>query len=63
MRCSPSGFWNVATVGLTAGASAPETLVQGVIDGLRRLAPVEVTTLAGLAEDVRFRLPAQLIDA
>ncbi|MBU6497732.1 MAG: 4-hydroxy-3-methylbut-2-enyl diphosphate reductase [Rhodospirillales bacterium] len=56
-------FDGVTTVGLTAGASAPETLVQGVIDGLRRFAPVEVTTLAGVAEDVRFRFPAELADA
>ena len=56
-------FDGVATVGLTAGASAPETLVQGVIDGLRRFAEVTVSTLDGVAEDVRFRFPAQLADA
>jgi 4-hydroxy-3-methylbut-2-enyl diphosphate reductase len=56
-------FQNVRSVGLTAGASAPETLVQGVIAGLRRFAQVEVTTLDGVAEDVRFRFPAELADA
>ena len=51
------------SVGLTAGASAPEMLVQGVIDGLRQFDEVNVSTLAGVAEDVRFRFPAQLADA
>jgi 4-hydroxy-3-methylbut-2-enyl diphosphate reductase len=59
----PEWFDGVERVGLTAGASAPEMLVQGVIDGLRRFGPVDVSTLAGVAEDVRFRFPAQLADA
>jgi 4-hydroxy-3-methylbut-2-enyl diphosphate reductase len=58
----PEWFEGVATVGLTAGASAPETLVQGVIDGLRRFAEIEVDSLDGVAEDVRFRFPAELAD-
>jgi 4-hydroxy-3-methylbut-2-enyl diphosphate reductase len=53
----------IQTVGLTAGASAPETLVQGVIAGLRQFDDVEVSLLAGVAEDVRFRFPAELADA
>ncbi len=56
-------FDGIASVGLTAGASAPELLVQGVIDGLRRFGEVSVKTLAGVAEDVRFRFPAELADA
>ena len=58
----PEWFEGIATIGLTAGASAPETLVQGVIEGLRRFGEVEVTSLAGVAEDVRFRLPAEVAD-
>jgi 4-hydroxy-3-methylbut-2-enyl diphosphate reductase len=58
-----SWFEGIATVGLTAGASAPELLVQGVIDGLRKFGEVQVTTLAGVAEDVKFRFPAELADA
>ena len=58
----PEWFRGIATVGLTAGASAPEMLVQGVIDGLRQFEAVEVTTLAGVAENVRFRFPAELAD-
>ena len=56
----PGWFDGVASVGVTAGASAPESLVQGVLDGLRSLAEVDLTTLAGVAEDVRFRFPAEV---
>jgi len=59
----PEWFEPDSVVGLTAGASAPETLVQGVIDGLRAIHPLTVATLSGVAEDVRFRFPAELADA
>ena len=51
------------TIGLTAGASAPESLVQEVIAALGRLGPVEVSTLPGIVEDVSFKLPAALAEA
>ena len=56
-------FVGVESVGVTAGASAPELLVRGVLDGLRQFGDVEISTMAGVAEDVQFRLPAQLVDA
>jgi len=56
----PEWFVGVGTVGLTAGASAPEMLVQGVIDGLRQFGEVEVALLPGVAEDVKFKFPAEL---
>jgi 4-hydroxy-3-methylbut-2-enyl diphosphate reductase len=56
-------FDGVQTVGVTAGASAPEQLVQGVLDGLRRFDEIEVSTLDGVEENVRFRFPAELADA
>ena len=59
----PEWFEGVESVGLTAGASAPETLVQGVLAGLRRFGAIEVSTLAGVEENVRFRFPAELADA
>jgi len=59
----PEWFVGVQSVGLTAGASAPEKLVQGVIDGLRRFGEIEVSTLTGVEENVRFRFPAELADA
>lgn len=54
-------FEGVERVGLTAGASAPEMLVQGVIDGLRRFGDVDVATLAGVSEDVKFKFPAEVL--
>lgn len=56
----PAWFAGVNTVGLTAGASAPEELVQSVIEALRKFAPVTVETLAGIEEKVEFRLPPAL---
>jgi 4-hydroxy-3-methylbut-2-enyl diphosphate reductase len=50
-------------VGISAGASAPEELVDDVIAALRRLGPVEVSSLPGIEETVEFRLPAELLRA
>ncbi len=52
----------VKAVGITAGASAPEELVEEVIDRLRALRSIEVTELVGVEENVQFRLPAELAD-
>ena len=48
------------TVGITAGASAPENLVQGLVDRLGTKFDVTVTDLDGIEENVSFRLPRQL---
>ncbi len=56
----PEWFLGVGSVGLTAGASAPEMLVQGVLDGLRQMRDLQVSTLPGVAEDVKFKFPAEL---
>ncbi len=56
-------FANAKTVGLTAGASAPEEMVEDVIGALRALGPVDVTTMAGREEKVEFKLPAKLTQA
>jgi 4-hydroxy-3-methylbut-2-enyl diphosphate reductase len=50
------------TVGVTAGASAPETLVQETINKLRSARQVVVETLDGVIENVHFKLPAELAD-
>jgi len=47
-------------IGLTAGASAPEILVQEVIARLRELGARQVTQLAGIEENVTFPLPKGL---
>ncbi|MCF8203610.1 MAG: 4-hydroxy-3-methylbut-2-enyl diphosphate reductase [Methylotenera sp.] len=49
-------------VGLTAGASAPDVLVQAVIDRLRALGAMTVRSLPGVEEHVRFPLPMGLGD-
>src|SRR5690348_9278934 len=57
-----SWFKNAKTVGITAGASAPEVLVEDVIEALRRLNPVDVSQLTGRHETIEFRLPPELTD-
>jgi 4-hydroxy-3-methylbut-2-enyl diphosphate reductase len=47
-------------VGLTAGASAPEVLVQAVIDRIRAFGAVSVRRVEGIAETVKFPLPKGL---
>jgi 4-hydroxy-3-methylbut-2-en-1-yl diphosphate reductase len=56
----PAWFVGKSTIGITAGASAPEVLVDDVINALCALGPVEVETLAGVEESVEFRLPQEL---
>lgn len=55
-------FHGRARVGLTAGASAPDILVQQVITRLRELGATTIRTLAGVEEHVRFPLPRGLGD-
>jgi 4-hydroxy-3-methylbut-2-enyl diphosphate reductase len=47
-------------IGLTAGASAPEVLVQAVIDRLKQLGAASVRALEGVEENVTFPLPRGL---
>ncbi|MEE8248514.1 MAG: 4-hydroxy-3-methylbut-2-enyl diphosphate reductase [Alphaproteobacteria bacterium] len=56
-----SWFQGVESVGITAGASAPEVLVQEVIDGLAEFATIAVDAVEGNEENVHFRLPKELI--
>lgn len=57
----PAWLEGVKTVGITAGASAPESLVQGVVEWLRAHAGADrVTTLKGEEENVAFPLPKGL---
>lgn len=59
----PEWLHNVETVGITAGASAPEVMVMDAINALGRIAPpVEVTTLPGEEEQMEFRVPVELLD-
>jgi 4-hydroxy-3-methylbut-2-enyl diphosphate reductase len=57
---NPLWLKGAKTVGITAGASAPEVLVDDVIDALRRIGPVTVSVVPGREENIEFRLPAEL---
>ena len=59
----PAWVLNARVVGITAGASAPESMVQHVIDALRALTEVEVSTMEGREEHVEFRLPPSLSES
>ncbi len=55
-------FAGKSRVGVTAGASAPEVLVEGVIARLKELGADTVMPLAGIEENVNFPLPKALVD-
>jgi len=57
---APAWVAGARVVGITAGASAPEAMVTRVIDALRAIAPVELSTMDGIEENVEFKLPAEL---
>ena len=57
----PSWFKGVRVVGVTAGASAPETLVQEVVARLRGMGEIEVEQLDGAEEQVHFKMPPELV--
>ncbi len=58
----PAWLDGVGTVGVTAGASAPEELVREVVDGLAQWRTVEEHTLVTTEEKMVFKLPRQLAD-
>jgi 4-hydroxy-3-methylbut-2-enyl diphosphate reductase len=55
-------FDGVQTVGISAGASAPEVLVDRVVDNLKQRGAHTVETLTTITEDVFFPLPKTLKD-
>jgi 4-hydroxy-3-methylbut-2-enyl diphosphate reductase len=50
-----------ARVGVTAGASAPEVLVNGVVERLKELGAESIKTLDGVPENINFALPKELL--
>jgi 4-hydroxy-3-methylbut-2-enyl diphosphate reductase len=56
----PEWLQNVRNVGVTAGASAPENLVEELVDFLRSYGYHELEEVELVEEDVRFSLPAEL---
>ncbi len=49
-------------IGVTAGASAPDVLVEDVIAALAKLEPIEIEALQGVEEKITFRLPPELLE-
>ena len=56
----PDWFHGVQTIGVTAGASAPEELVQSVISRLKEFGVTTVEELQGLEENMFFEVPKEL---
>jgi 4-hydroxy-3-methylbut-2-enyl diphosphate reductase len=59
----PAWLDGVDAVGITAGASAPEALVRGVIDQLASVRSIVVEELEGVEETALFKLPRELVDS
>jgi 4-hydroxy-3-methylbut-2-enyl diphosphate reductase len=57
---NPEWFQPDSVIGVTAGASAPEVLVERVIDALKKLGAKSVEILAGIEENVKFKLPKEV---
>jgi 4-hydroxy-3-methylbut-2-enyl diphosphate reductase len=58
----PAWLEGISAVGITAGASAPDELVEELVERLRELDEIEIQRLPGVTENVRFRMPAQLVE-
>lgn len=59
-QIKPEWFIGKKRVGLTAGASAPESLAQSIIDRIKELGPRAVRNLDGIVENTAFPLPKGL---
>ena len=57
----PDWLKDVKTIGITAGASAPEVLVQEVVDYLKSQGADQVEELVIVEENVEFQLPKELV--
>ena len=56
----PAWLRGKKSIGITAGASTPEELVQDLLDKLREHADLQISTMDGVIENVRFSLPPEL---
>ena len=56
-KLDPQWLAGVESIGITAGASTPEELVHELIDRLKGHAQLEISTMDGIVENVRFSLP------
>jgi 4-hydroxy-3-methylbut-2-enyl diphosphate reductase len=61
-QLKPEWFAGKKRVGLTAGASAPESLAQSIVSKIQEFGPRQVRALPGVVEDITFSLPKNLVD-
>jgi 4-hydroxy-3-methylbut-2-enyl diphosphate reductase len=59
----PTWLEGAESVGITAGASAPEKLVQELVDRLGTFGETQVNVIGGIKENIRFKLPEELAGA
>ena len=59
----PAWLKGKKSIGITAGASTPEELVQALIEKLREYCELQISTMDGIIENVRFSLPPELSPA
>ena len=53
----------VSTIGITAGASAPEELVEELLEKLKQFGEISLEMVSGVEENIQFKLPPELIEA
>ena len=53
----------VSTIGITAGASAPEELVDELLEKLKQFGEISLEIVSGVEENIQFKLPPELIEA
>jgi 4-hydroxy-3-methylbut-2-enyl diphosphate reductase len=58
----PRWLDGISSVGITAGASAPDELVEELVERLAQMSEIEIQRLSGVTENVRFRMPTQLAE-
>ena len=59
-KIDPAWLRGKKSIGITAGASTPEELVHDLIEKLREYTDLEISTMDGIVENVRFSLPPAL---
>ena len=59
-KLDPAWLRGKKSIGITAGASTPEELVHDLIEKLREYTDLEISTMDGIVENVRFSLPPAL---
>ena len=62
-KLDPAWLEGKKSIGITAGASTPEELVRDLIAKLREYTDLQISTMDGIVENVRFSLPPELVPA